>query len=116
MGLVEPLKESKLLKSCQEQKPVPSLLHCKHANFANTMPTIELFLMPKDDLIQVHTKLKIRYALGHTVPKARSYHVFISKNVGILSFKTIGEDEEIRRQCSFFPAHKLLSLQISKTM
>ena len=33
-----------------------------------------------------------------------SYHVFIPKNVRILSFKRIGEDEEISGQRRFFQA------------
>ena len=41
---------------------------------------------------------------GHTVPGTRSYHAFIPKNLGIFSFKRIGEDEEISGQHSFFQA------------
>ena len=65
------------------------------------MPSVEFFCVPKDDLTKVCTKLKTRYARGHTVPGTRSYHVFILKNVGILSFKRICEDEEISGQQSF---------------
>ena len=70
----------------------------------NTLPTVEFFFVPKDDLIKVRTKLKTRYSCGHTVPGTCSYHVFTPKNIGILSFKRIGEDEEISRQHSFFQA------------
>ena len=38
------------------------------------------------------------------MPGTRSYHVFIPKNVGILTFKRIGEDEEINGRNSFFQA------------
>ena len=70
----------------------------------NTMPIVEFFFVPKDDLTEVCTKLKTRYAYGHTVPGTRSYLVFIPKNVGILSFKKIGENEETSGQHSFFQA------------
>ena len=80
------------------------------------MPTVELFFVPMDDLTKIHTKLKTIYACGHTVSGTRSYHVFISKNVGILSFKRIGENEEISRQSSFFKRNKLPLFQISKAM
>ena len=66
------------------------------------MPTVEFFFVPKNDLTKVRTKLKIRCACKHTVPGTRSYHYFISKNVGILSFKRISEDEKISGQHSFF--------------
>ena len=68
------------------------------------MPTVDIFFVPKDDLTKVCTKLKTRHARGHTVPGIRSYHVFIPKNVRILSFKRIGEDEKISGQHSFFQA------------
>ena len=68
------------------------------------MPTVEFFFVPKVDLTKVCTKVKTRYARGHTVPGTHSYHVFIPKNVGILSLKRIGEDEEISGQHSFFQA------------
>ena len=48
-----------------------------------TMPTIVFFFVPKDDMTKVRTKLKTRYACGHTVPGTRSYHVFNPKNVGV---------------------------------
>ena len=68
-------------------------------NVAKTpMPTVEFFFVPKDDLTKVHTKLKIRYAHGHTVPGTRSYHIFMFKNVGVLSFKRFGKDEEMSGQ------------------
>ena len=38
------------------------------------------------------------------MPGTRSYHVIIPKNVGIRSFKRIGEDEEISGQHIFFQA------------
>ena len=57
------------------------------------MPTVECFFVPKDDLTKVRTKLKTRFAHGHTVPGLFLFrNVFIPKNVGILSFKRIGED------------------------
>ena len=59
------------------------------------MPSVEFFFVPKDYLIKVCTKFKTRYARGHTVPGTRSYHVFIPKNVGMLSFKRIGKDKEM---------------------
>ena len=68
------------------------------------MPTVEFFFVSKDDLIKVCTKLKTRYARGHTVPGTCSYPVYIPKNVGILSFKRTGEDEEIGGQHIFFQA------------
>ena len=68
------------------------------------MPTVEFFFVPINDLTKVCTKLKTRYARGHTVSGTRSYRVFISKNVGILSFKRIDEDEGISGQRSFFQA------------
>ena len=83
--------------------------------FKNTMNTVELFYIPKDDLTQVHTKLKTRYELGHTVPRTHSY-VFIPQNIRIISFKRIGEDKEISGQHSFFNPNKLQSSQIIKTM
>ena len=43
------------------------------------MNTVELFFIAKDDLTQVHTKLKTKYELGHTVPGTRSYHVLFLK-------------------------------------
>ena len=52
----------------------------------NTHAHVKFFFVPKDDLTKVCTKLKTRYARGHTVPGTRSYHVFIPKNVGTLSF------------------------------
>ena len=66
------------------------------------MTTVEFFFVPTDDLTKVCTKLKTRYASGHTVPGTCSYHVFIPKNAGILSFKRIGKDDEISGQHSFF--------------
>ena len=68
------------------------------------MLTVEFFFVPKDDLTKVCTKLKTRYAHGHTVSGTNSYHVFLPKNVGILSFKRIGEDEEIKWTTQFFQA------------
>ena len=65
-----------------------------------------IIYIPKDDLTQVRTKLKTRYELGHTVPGTRSYHVFIPQNIGIISFKRIGEDKEISGQHSFFQSQQ----------
>ena len=68
------------------------------------MPTVGFFFVPTDDLTKIRTKLKTRYARGHAVPGTRSYHVFVPKNIGILSFKRISEDEEISGQHSFLQA------------
>jgi len=75
------------------------------------MPTVEFIFIPKDDLVQVRSKLKSRYALGHTVPGTRSYHVYIPKNVGVISFKRIGEDKEISGEHSFFQTEQTSSIQ-----
>ena len=68
------------------------------------MSTVEFIFVPKNDLTKDCTKLKTRYARGHTVPGTRSYHIFIPKNNGILSFRKNGKDEEISGQHSFFQA------------
>ena len=72
-------------------------------NIAKTnMPTVKLFFLPKDELVKVCSKLKTRYAIRHTEPGTLSYHVFIPKDVGIICFIRIGEDEEISGQHNFF--------------
>ena len=40
------------------------------------------------------------------MPGTRSYHVFIPQNIGIISFKRIGEDKEISKQHSFFQSQQ----------
>ena len=56
------------------------------------MSTVEFIFVPKNDLTKDCTKLKTRYARGHTVPGTRSYHISIPKNNGILSFRKNGKD------------------------
>ena len=100
MDLEEPLKESlSRTKTSAIVTALQAYQFCK-----NAMSTAEFLFVPKDDLTKVRTKLKIRYACGHTVPETCRYHVIIPKNVGILSFERIGEGKEISGQHSYFQA------------
>ena len=74
-------------------KPAPILTALQAYEYCKiNMPTAKLFFLPKDDLVRVRLKLKARYAIGHTVPGTRSYHVFIPKDVGIICFKRTEEE------------------------
>ena len=90
-GLGGTIKRKLTIESLSRTKTNPIFTALQAYEFCkNTMNTVELFYIPKDDLTQVRTKLKTRYELGHTVQR------------GIISFKRIGEDKEISGQHSFF--------------
>ena len=102
-GLGGTIKRKPTTGSLSKTKTSPIVSALQAYEFCkNTMPTVEFFFVPKDDLTKVCTKLKARYARKHIVAGTHSYHVFIPKNVGILSFEGISEDEEISGQYSFF--------------
>ena len=104
-GLGGTIKRELTIESLSRTKTSPIVTALQAYEFCkNTMPTVEFFFVSKDDLTKVRTKLKTRYACGHTVPGTHSYHVLMPKNVRIFSFKRIGEDEEISGQHSFFQA------------
>ena len=106
-GLGATIKIKLTIESLSRTKTNPIFTALQAYEFCkNTMNTVELFYIPKDDLTQVRTKLKTRYELGHTVPGTHSYHVFIPQNIGIISFKRIGEDKEISGQHSFFQSQQ----------
>ena len=102
-GLGGTIKRKLTIESLSRTKTNPIFTALQAYEFCkDTMTTVELFYISKDDLTQVCTKLKTRYELGHTVPGTCRYHVFIPQNIGIISFKRIGEDKEISGQHSFF--------------
>ena len=93
MVLVEPLKENQQLKVCQEQKLHQSLLDCKHMH----INIAKLIYLLSSYFFYLKT-IETRYAIILNI----LYHVFIPKNVEIICFKRIGEDEKISGQHNFF--------------
>ena len=61
-GLGGTIKRKLIIESLSRRKTTPIFTALQAHEFCkNTMNTVKLFFIPKDDLTQVHTKLKIRY-------------------------------------------------------
>ena len=64
--------------------------------------TITFFHISADDLVPVCRELAKRYARGDTITGTQSYHMFIPKGVGQVSYKRTSEDSNVAGTWSFF--------------